>query len=381
MAIAHCFFFHAPFTTRRKPLVIVSSKTGQRKNYLRPKILKTLTKPSLSISPTLLQPPIPQPILSPPQEHELCVDIPADEMHGEDIAGAVDETGEFEGLRVSVDTAKDNRVFGNVSAKEIFKYGGIYLIGAFVFQTVRYLWNSRNEHSNGDLEVSEREKRNILFGGNGKTVEDQLVERKIEEIKLMAREARRIELLEKQGKREEEENGDPEIDGIEKEIGERLLKLKNRIKSNKDSSAALRLNGRGNSAGGGDMSVNPGKEELVFKKKSKFKSPSTKATKTPKGFPGTQDHRVSCVKPQGYGNQVTDHAGILDGDKQVNQQDVTHKNASGVPLEEKGKSVDDESGKVQNEGENLEEMMETPNRKTKDGVTPKSINNGNVINA
>jgi len=37
--------------------------------------------------------------------------------------------------------------------------------------------------------------------------------------------------LEKQGKGEEEENGDPEIDGIEKEIGERLLKLKNKINS------------------------------------------------------------------------------------------------------------------------------------------------------
>jgi len=302
-------------------------------------------------------------------------------MHGEDIAGAVGETGEFEELQVSVDTAKDNGVFGNVSAKEIFKYGGIYLIGAFVFQTVCYLWNLRNQHCNGVSEASEREKRTILFVGNGKNAGDQLVEKKIEEIKLMAREARRIELLEKQGKGEEEENGDPEIDGIEKEIGERLLKLKNRIKRNKDSSAALRLNGRGNSDGDGDITVNPGKEELVFKKKSKFKSPSTKATKTPKGFPGTQDRRVSSVKPQDCGSQVTDHAGILGGDKQVNQQGMTHKNASGVPLEEKGKSVDDESGKVQDEGENLEEIMETPNMKTKDGVRPKSINNGNVINA
>lgn len=380
MAIAHCFFsFHAPFTTRRN--IIVSSKTGQRKNYLRPKILKTLTKPSLSITPTLLQPPTPQQFLSPPQELELGSDVPADEMHGEDIAGAVGETGEFEELRVSVYTAKDNGVFGNVSAKEIFKYGGIYLIGAFVFQTVCYLWNSRNEHSNGDLEVGEREKRNILFDGNGKTVEDQFLEKRIEEIKLMAREARRIELLEKQGKGEEEENGDPEIDGIEKEIGERLLKLKNRIKSNKDSSAALRLNGRGNSDEDGDMSVNQGIEELVFKKKSKFKSPSTKATRTPKGFPGTQDRRVSSVKPQDYGSQVTDRAGILDGDKQVNQQDVTDKNAFGVPLEERGKTVDDKSGEIQNEGKNLEEMIEAPNTKTKDGVTPKSINNGNVINA
>jgi len=162
------------------------------------------------------------------------------------------------------------------------------------------------------------------------------------------------------------------------------LKLKNRIKRNKDSSAALRLNSRGprgNSDGDGDMNVNPGKEELVFKKKSRFKSPSTKAKNTPKGFPGTQDRRVLSVKPQDYGNQVTDRAGILDGDKQVNRQDVTDKNASGVPLEEREKTVDNESGEIQNEGKNLEEMIEKPNMKTKDGVKTKSTSNGNVFNA
>jgi hypothetical protein len=65
----------------------------------------------------------------------------------------------------------------------------------------------------------------------------------------------------------------------------------------------------------------------------------------------------------------------------VNQQDVTHKNASSVPLEKRGKSVDDESGKIQNDGNSLEEKMETPNMKTDDGFKTKSINNGNVFNA
>ncbi|CAL5198890.1 unnamed protein product [Lathyrus oleraceus] len=382
MASSSCFFsFHAPSTTRRNSLIIVSSKTAHRKNHLRPKILKILTKPSLPIPSPLPQPPTPQPILSPPQEHELSVDVPADEVHGEDVTVAVEETGELEEFHVSVDAAKDNGVFGNVSGKAILKYGGMYLIGAFVFQTVIYFWNLGNQRSKlSDLEVSEKEKR------NGKTVEDQNVEKKIEEIKLMAREARRIE-LEKKGKEEEDEDGDSEIDdesgvssgklGIEKEVVERLLKLKNKINSNKDSSTALRLNGSGNSVRGGGMNVNKGKEGFVFKKKSKFKSPSTKDVKTPKGFSGTRDRRVSGVIPQDYGSQAIGHAGVVDGDKEVNQQDVTHKNAFGVPLEERGKSVEDKSREIENDGKNVEEKMETPNIKkspsTKAAKTPKGF--------
>jgi hypothetical protein len=367
------FSFHASSSiTRRKPLIIVSSKTPRRKNYLRQKILKTLTKSSPIIPPSLPQS---QPILSPPQEHEFCVDVPANDTQFEDIIAAVGETVELEELQVSVDTPKDNGVFGNVSAKYIFKYGGMYIIGAFVYQTVCYFWKLRNQHSNGNLDVIGKEKRNILFHEIWETGEDQLVEKKIEEIKLMAREARRIE-LERKGK--EKENEDLEIDddeglissgklGIEKEIVERLLKLKNRINSKKDGVSAMRLNGRGNSGGGG-MNVSQGKEGLASKKKSKFKSPSIKATKTPKGFSGIQGRRgrVSSVEPQ-------DH-------EPVNQQDVTHKNASSVPLEKRGKSVDDESGKIQNDGNSLEEKMETPNMKTDDGFKTKSVNNGNVFN-
>ncbi|CAI8610652.1 unnamed protein product [Vicia faba] len=380
MATSSRFFsFHAPFTTRRNSLIIVSSKTAQRKNYLRPKILKILTKPSLPIPSTL-----PQPILSPPQEHEPSVDVPANEIHGEDVTAAVEETVELEELRVSVDSAKDNGVFRNISGKDIFKYGGMYLIGAFVFQTVMYFWKLENQRSKlNDLEVSEKEK------SNGKIVEDQNVEKKIEEIRVMAREARRIE-LEKKGKEEEDGDGDSEIDhesvvssgklGIEKEVVERLLKLKSKINSNKDSLSALRLNGSGNSVKGGGVNVDKGKEGFVFKKKSKFKSPLTKDVKTPKGFSGTRDSRVSDVKPQDDGSQAIDNAEKLDGDKQLDQQDVTHKNknASGVPLEERGKSDDDKSREIENDGKNVEEKMETPSMKTKDGFKTKSIGNGGL---
>lgn len=388
MASAHCSFSSllAPSTTRRTPpLIIVASNASHRKNYLRPKILKTLTKPCPPAPPLLPPPPPPppppqQPILC-PQEHDLRVEVPAADTHGEDIAGAVGEPDKLEDMRVSEATAEHNGFFGNGSASDIFKYGGTYLVGAFVFQTICSFWilgNYRSDQNNGDSEVSD---------GNGKTVpvtsasnafytEDQLgMEKKIEEIRLMAREARRIE-SEKKGEEEE----DPEIDdenAVSKEIGARLLKLQNRIISNKDSSAALNINARGNSAAGvgrdGDnkiKNVNQGNEALSFKKRFKFKSPSTKSSKTPKGLSGTQDRRkdrASNGTTQGYGYE----------DKKVNQEDVAPEITPSVPSEERGKFVDDESGAILNHGENSEEKMETPDI----GSKSKSIDKGKVFNA
>ncbi|XP_061349194.1 uncharacterized protein LOC133294525 [Gastrolobium bilobum] len=412
MASAHCgvFSLFAPSSSRRTPSVIlVSSKLRHRKNYLRPKILKTLTKPIVPFVP-------PQPILFPQEECDLCVQIPADETHGEDIAvAAADaEPDKLEELQVSEVAAEHNDVFGDVSATTIVKYGGMYLVGAFVFQSIYSVWilgNYNSDQKDGDLEINGREKRNTLFNGNGKTkpvtgasnvfdVEDQLVmQKKIEEIKLMAREARRIELEKK-----EEEDEDPEIDDestvsshrldIEREIGARLLKLQNSVNSNMDSSAALKINTLGNSAAGvardDNKNVNQGNEALIFKKKFKFRSPSAKVEKTPKGFPGTRNGRSSDARKrdsagrgkstaQNYASDATDHAQNLYEDKRLTQQNVvTPESSSSVPSEERGKFVDDESVAIINHGKNLEGKMETPNTKTEVGVKTKSSKNGGV---
>ncbi|XP_027331294.1 uncharacterized protein LOC113846823 isoform X2 [Abrus precatorius] len=415
MASAHYSVFSllSPHTNRRTPSrILASSKTRPRKNYLRPKILKTLTKPYPSILPL---PPPPQPILC-PQEDNLSVEIPPDETHGGDIAGVVEEPGKLEELQVADATAKDNGVFCNVSAADIFKYDGMYLVGALLVQTICSVWILRNYNSNQedrDLEIDGREKRNLVLNGSEKTmqlpvtgannvflVEDQFgMEKKIEEIKLMAREVRRIE-LEKKGK--EDEDSEMEEDesalsshrlDIEKEIGARLLKMQNRINCNNDSAAALQINARGNSAAGVardvNKNVNQGNEALVFKKKFKFKSPSTKATKIPKGFPGTRNWRASNAKGEDsagksaahdHGSNATDSAEILCEDKQVNQQDVVmHKNISSVPSGEKGNFVDDEVNAIQDHEKNLEEKMEKPNMTTEVGVKTKSTNNVEVI--
>ncbi|XP_020225964.1 uncharacterized protein LOC109807762 isoform X2 [Cajanus cajan] len=395
------------------PRIPLSSKR-HRKNHLRPKILKTLTKPYPPTLPLLPSPPQ-QPVISPQENNNLYVEIAA----GETLAGdIVDNLGEvqvseattiadnFEELQVSDATAKENGVFENVSAVDIFKYGGMYFLGFFVLQTVYTVWVAGNYNStqkDGDLEVDGRDNENgktVSLPVNGASnvfgVEDQLdMEKKIEEIRLMAREARRIE-LEKKGKEEEDEDFEMDDEGalsgnnrlgIEKEIGERLLKLQNRINgSTKDISAALQqINTRRNPAAGVDRgvikNVSKGNEAMVFKKKFKFKSPSTKATKTPKGFPGTRDWRASNAKKKrdsagkDYGSDAADpdNAQVSYEDKQVNQQDDgRQKSISSVPTEG-GNFVDDESKAIRNHGKNLKEKK--PNMKTGVGVKNRSGDN------
>ena len=395
---------------------------------MRPKILKTLipklyprTLPLLPQEPS--PPPPPQsapPILCPqfPEEGDLSVELPAGETHGEDVATAAAGAGEadkLEDLQVSEATVEHKGVSGKASASAIFKFGGVCLVGALVYQTicsVLFVVNYSSRLKDGNMEVNGREKRDFLFNGDGKTVPvagsgnvfhvmGQIVrEKKIEEIKLMAREARRTERMKKEEEEDEDYESDDDVSsvsspkvGIEREIGARLMKLQNRINSNKDSSAALQISSLGNSAkSAGEVArddnknVNHGNEELMFKKKLKFKSPSTKRTKTPKGFSGTRDSRASDAKKRissgrgtalNYASDATDDAQISHEGKKVNKQDVeTHDSISSVPLKER-EFVDDESKAILNNGKNLEGNMETPEARVK----ATNINNGNVFNA
>ncbi|KAK7387908.1 hypothetical protein VNO78_22706 [Psophocarpus tetragonolobus] len=379
MASAH-YTLSSLLAPRRIP---VSSKQ-HRKNHLRPKILKTITKPR---PPTLPLLPSPPPIVS-PQENNPRLEIPA---------------GEPNKLEVSEGTAKGYGIFENVSVADIFKYGGMYFLGVLLLQTIYTVW------AVGSYKLNQRREGDGKENGDGKTVslpvncatnvclseEQLLMENKIEEIKLMAREARRIE-SQKKGEEDEDfkmddDEGAVSINrlGIEKEIGEQLLKLQNKINgSAKDISAALQSNSRAEVDRDVNKNVNKGNEALVFKKKFKFRSPSTKDTKTPKGFPGTRDWRASNVnkrdsetkKPaQDYGSDASDHAQTLPEYKQVNHQDIPmQKSVSSPPSEEGGNFVDDQSKVMQNHGRNLKEKIGKPNIKTEVGVKTRTTDNGGV---
>ena len=103
----------APQATGRTTLRIPISSKRHRKNHLRPKILKILTKPYPLTLPLLPSPPPPpHPIVLPQENNNLCVELPAEET----LAGEPDK---LEELQVSEGTTKDNGVFQNVSAVDI----------------------------------------------------------------------------------------------------------------------------------------------------------------------------------------------------------------------------------------------------------------------
>ncbi|QHO50859.1 uncharacterized protein DS421_1g25930 [Arachis hypogaea] len=419
MARAHSTFFSlvAPSTcpTRTQPVIlalsIVSSrpsKITRRKNHLRPKILKILNpKPVVPLPPQEPSPPLepaaPIPCPQSTEENELLsVEAPSEETHGEvDAADATEEAEDLEDLQVSEATIEPKDVSGKVSASDIFKFGGVCFLGAIVYQailSVLFIMNYDSRTKDGNFEVNGSEKRDLLLNGNGNSepvtgsnvlrVMGQAVrQKKIEEIKLMARKARRIERMEKKKKKneEEEEDGDDEdVDyesdddlsyasspkpGIEREIGARLMKLQNRINGNKDA----------------HKNAHEGNEQLMFKKKLKYKYPSIKATKTPKGFPGTRDHKAPDAKDRNSEvrrevvSSVSDdihHAQISHEDKPViEQDDEIRESTPSVPLKERGESVAQESEAILNNGKNLERNLETP----KPGVKTTNANNSNVL--
>lgn len=367
---------------------------------MRPKILKTLTKSPEPITPlTPLESPLSPP--QTPEEHDLCVEVPADGASGEDFAAAIGEDAEVEELSVSETTGASveyNGIAGKISARSILKYGAFF-VGAFVLQTIFSVWVllDHEKQKSGD--------------GNGKTVrvtsangvvrvENQLeMEKKIEEIKIMAREARRTEEMKK-----EEEIGHPESDdesesavsgrrlGIQKEISARLLKLQDRVNSDMDKSALLHsIDNLGNSVKSSsgeardNKNVNKGNGTLSFKKKLKFKSPSMKPRKNVKGFPGVRDCKASDAKGRDSTSESagtaqenestgTNHVKILHEDKQGNQQDMEKQESNS-----RRSLVDEEANNLQNTGKNLKTAMARANVETGRGVKSDEGSNGNEL--
>ncbi|XP_062175402.1 uncharacterized protein LOC133880461 isoform X2 [Alnus glutinosa] len=337
-------------TTPTKPLVLAClPKPTKRKNYLRPKILKTL--PKLPPNPII-------PILSPetetPLEPHLDSESPADETFGDNCAA--DKVEEF---RVSETSAEHDGVVGKFSSKSVLKYGA-YLVGIFVFQTFCAVWVLGNANSerkernldNSDLGIGENNKGKFLLSENGiGYVQDDELERKIEEIRAMAREARRSEAKAVK----EDVEGDDDVgeesavsrhrDGIEKEIGARLIKLQKKLNSTPEGLPGLFVNYLGMSGKGEDRvsrdssDSNEANGMLMFKKKSKFRSPSTKRVDRPKGFGGTRDRNT---KKSGSGRVGTmsrngsvgdDGVELLDLEMQVGQQHSDYQERGRADLE------------------------------------------------
>ncbi|KAK1390468.1 hypothetical protein POM88_018646 [Heracleum sosnowskyi] len=188
----------------------------QRKNYLRPKILRT--RPD----PLLLEPPftIPEEILVDPQP-----DNPLPDPLIEEALKEYDD----ESLEASVLDVNSNVGLGKFSKFTVFRVG-LFLVGAFVVQTICavLLFGSGQ---NGVVD-SEGESGGLGLSGDGvgnKVVYVDQVEmrRRIKEIQVMARDVREKERREGKNGNDEDMRGDDvgdDFSRIEKEVMRRLGK-------------------------------------------------------------------------------------------------------------------------------------------------------------
>ncbi|KOM26142.1 hypothetical protein LR48_Vigan233s000900 [Vigna angularis] len=128
-------------------------------------------------------------------------------------------------FQVSEVAARENGVFEKVSMKDLFKYRALYFLGSLVLQTIYAVWaigNYKHNRQYGDLEIDGRESedgKTVSLSVNDVSGEQLLMEEKIEEIRLMAKEARRLE-SEKKGE-EDVKDEDVEIDDDECAVSSR----------------------------------------------------------------------------------------------------------------------------------------------------------------
>ncbi|KAL4282869.1 hypothetical protein GQ457_16G030930 [Hibiscus cannabinus] len=286
-----------------KPLLCSSlstpfpSKHKKRKNYLRPKILKTLTKPSPSFTPAN---PI-TPLESPPETKPLDVVV---------FKPPTEEIDKVEEIQVSessgVVIGENNGVFGKFSAHSVLKFG-FGFVGIFVFQTLMAVWMTGNRNSQDkDGNLDNRSENGKIFnngkvGSSSRTMlyfDESELDEKVKEIRAMAREAREIE-------KKESKNGDEGdmLDealssksriGIEKEIGARLNKLEKKLNSKRESFPGSYLGLLDKFKDGEDAKdVN---KKLFVKKKFKFRGPEKSSRIAAKGFSGSKNGSKSSNK-------------------------------------------------------------------------------------
>ncbi|XP_060217795.1 uncharacterized protein LOC132645056 isoform X2 [Lycium barbarum] len=313
----------------RKPLLLASAlttprprKLTKRKNYLRPKILKTTTNIPLTETPIQQHTHIlnQQLRLSDPKgtESTFC-ETPLQQTHilpSELAAGDELDTSENQELRLSEVSGPSGAV--NAAARTFGKSSllkfGLWVFGAFVFQTVCAIWVfgsadysgkngslDRNDYKNEVLELDSKGKSKykmrMLVNGDGKQsienggivfVDEAEMEKKIEEIQHMAREAREKERLESKGgdvdEEHEEEIEDSDVKmGIKKEVDERLIKLKKRL-GKVGNKQPTNFAGKNDRDDGGKLDDKELSAALIFKRKQKFRDFSSKPSNKPKGF-------------------------------------------------------------------------------------------------
>ncbi|KAF5815452.1 hypothetical protein HanXRQr2_Chr03g0123251 [Helianthus annuus] len=265
----------------------------RRTNHLRKKILKTLENK-----------PYPDPSSHPQFPHT----IPTQETLQQHFADS-------EHLSSSKGPTFIDGILGEFSNKSFAKIG-LYLVGAFVFQTICavLIFGSKDlddkddtlnidDGYNSEKKSKAKSKSSLLSSGNrgyAETDEGAIgsvggveMDNRIMEIQEMARRAREQEKMEaKRRGSGEEENDDVEDESVDrmvkkKEIDDRLTKLRKSLEGDyqKPVTKVSRKEG--------DVDNSSDSDSLMFKKKYKYKSPSVDSGDKPKGFGGMKDFHVA----------------------------------------------------------------------------------------
>ncbi|KAM6545170.1 hypothetical protein CsatB_025906 [Cannabis sativa] len=343
-------------------------KYTKRRNSLRPKILKIPPQPQPQPhSPPTHRPSLPQK----PPENPVILVIPPETLNEELPVAAEDNKVEEEELRSSETTGISNGSVGEISGRYFLKFG-VYLCGAFVLQTVYAVWVLANQKDR-DLDSSYSEKNRVSLSRDDKALsfnsvsessnlgsfDEVQVGEKIEEIRAMAKQARKVERNEKNGQKKDSRTrkiGFGEIlstksrTGIEKEIETRLRKLENSLNSDKEKFTGTYANFFINAEKKVEDEVRKNSlderkenENQMYKKKHKFKSPSIDTRKNLKGFGDSEKYKVSKGKRDGFSDKIIAENGSVRNEKlgsQVEEEKDLTKNV----LSDSNKGVSRGSG-------------------------------------
>ncbi|KAL7598430.1 hypothetical protein Lser_V15G22723 [Lactuca serriola] len=311
-----------------KSLVLLSSLPSsfpsrrRRTNHLRKKILKTLENK-------------PYPDISNPEFPRKTPPIIIEET-------VQQQTTETDQLSLSQTTGFIDGIAGEFSTRSFVKIG-LYLVGAFVFQTICaaliFGWNDlegEDRNLNSDeykkpRALDSKENPNLMETKEGGIllVDKSEMDNKIVEIQEMAREARQQERVEAKRKglvEEEEDDDDIDIDHDlidkslkEKEVDNRLMKLRKSLEGNYEKLPPK-------------FPIKEDSAPLMFKKKYKYKSPSIDSGEKPKGFDNTKDlHVVNGELDNKDQEQVDESIPIIEPiNKLVNGSEKTKQRATKI---------------------------------------------------
>ncbi|KAH6769700.1 hypothetical protein C2S52_014503 [Perilla frutescens var. hirtella] len=382
--------FRPDNTVRVKPVFFVSSfstslpaKRARRRNHLREKILETQKNPIIPKLPPAN--PI-VPIEHQPQEiKEVDINQETQEFEKPEASELaegeeIQELQELQEVEVSVPAGVG--IDGRIGKNQFLKYG-LWFVGAFVFQTVCAVLffglddnDNKREIVNGSGELRAKD---VVLGENGNGGMDGSVdvemEKKIEEIRLMAREVRERERLQSKRNGDDgedgEEGGKHVKSGIEEEVDGTMVRLRKKLEKTRFKTPVV-----GNSSMETKRSDEVEKGDLLYKKKYKFREFSGDMIEKPKGFVGSDDSRVN-----GDIGEVNGDAGLGDGENQTELSDDDPKAIDVVDVveEDNKKGVSGTSESTRNTRSKVTKERGTSKEGKRKGVAKPKVIDGNVL--